>query len=99
MSEIEFLNWVRGPGFQFAVIIFVAGVIIRITEILMLGRKKNLAEAKGSEMRSGMRTIITRSIPEKKRFRSIYVRHRRRLYVSPGFIHQHFLFCSAYLDV
>ena len=29
MSEIEFLNWVRGPGFQIAAIIFVAGVIIR----------------------------------------------------------------------
>ena len=45
MSEIEFLSWVRGPGFQIAVIIFVAGVIIRLGEILLLGRKTNLAEA------------------------------------------------------
>ena len=65
MSEIEFLNWVRGPGFQIATIIFVAGVIIRIVEILLLGRKTNLAEAKGSEMRSGLRTIVSRSIPDK----------------------------------
>ncbi len=68
MSEIEFLNWVRGPGFQIATIIFVAGVIIRFAEILLLGRKTNLAEAKGSEMRSGLRTIVTRSLPDKGTF-------------------------------
>jgi len=62
MSEIEFLQWVRGPAFQIAVIIFTAGVIIRFAEILLLGRKPNLAEAKGSEMRGGLRTIVTRSI-------------------------------------
>lgn len=61
MSEIEFLSWVRGPGFQIAVIIFTFGTIIRLAEIMMLGRKPNLAEAKGSEMMSGLRTILTRS--------------------------------------
>ena len=65
MSEIEFLNWVRGPAFQIAIVIFVAGVIIRIVEILMLGRKKNIAEAKGSEMSSGIKTIFTRLVPDK----------------------------------
>ena len=65
MSEIELLNWARGSGFQIAVIIFVAGVIIRILEILLLGRKANLAEAKGSEMSGGIKTIFSRSIPDK----------------------------------
>ena len=69
MSEIEFLNWVRGPGFQIAVIIFIAGVIIRFAEILLLGRKTNLAEAKGSEMGGGLRTIVTRSVPDKSTFK------------------------------
>jgi len=64
MSEIEFLNWVRGPGLQIATIILVAGVVIRILEILLLGRKANLAEAKGSEMSSGLRTVFTRSFPD-----------------------------------
>lgn len=64
MSEIEFLNWVRGQGFQIAIIIFIAGVIIRFAEILLLGRKTNLAEAKGSEMGGGLRTIVTRSVPD-----------------------------------
>ncbi len=68
MSEIEFLDWVRGPGFQIAVIIFVAGVIIRFAEILLLGRKPNLAEAKGSAMRGGLRTIVSRSFPDKSTF-------------------------------
>ena len=74
MSEIEFLSWVRGPAFQIAIIIFVAGVIIRILEILMLGRKANLAEGKGSEMLSGLRTIVTRSVPDKNTLkRSSYI--------------------------
>lgn len=69
MSEIEFLNWVRGPAFEIATVIFIAGVIIRILEIFLLGRKTNLAEAKGSEMSSGLRTIVSRSIPDKHTFK------------------------------
>jgi len=69
MSEIEFLDWVRGPGFQIAVIIFIAGVIIRFSEIVLLGRKPNLAEAKGSAMRGGLHTIISRSFPDKSTFK------------------------------
>ena len=69
MTEIEFLNWVRGPGFQFASIILVAGVVIRLFEILMLGRKANLAEARGAEISSGLRTIFTRSIPTHETFK------------------------------
>ena len=69
MTEIEFLNWVRGQGFQIATIIFVAGVVIRILEILMLGRKANLAEAKGAEMPNGLKTIFTRSIPDPDTFK------------------------------
>ena len=65
MSEIELLSWVRGDGFQIAVFIFVAGVVIRILEILLLGRNKNLAEAKGSEMSGGLKTVFSRSVPDK----------------------------------
>jgi len=79
MNEIDFLNWVRGTGLQIATIIFVAGVIIRILEIFLLGRKANLAEAKGSEMKSGLRTIITRSVPLKTTFQ------RSALTVVTGF--------------
>ena len=64
MTEIEFLSWVRGTGFQIASAIFVFGVIVRLLGILMLGRKANLAEANGSEMAGGLRTVATRFIPE-----------------------------------
>ena len=91
MSEIEFLSWVRGPGFQIAIIIFVAGVIIRFAEILLLGREKNLAEAKGSEMRSGLRTIVTRSIPDKSTFQ------RSMFTVTAGYIFHIGLFVTIFL--
>jgi hypothetical protein len=64
MTEIEFLSWVRGTGLQWATVIFVAGVVIRLFEILSLGQKTNHAEAKGSAMAGGLRTIATRMLPE-----------------------------------
>ena len=69
MSEIELLSWARGPGLQWATIIFVAGVVIRLLEILLLGRKANLAEAKGSDLTSGLKTIVTRTVPDRTTFR------------------------------
>lgn len=91
MSEIEFLNWVRGQGFQIAIIIFIAGVIIRFAEILLLGRKTNLAEAKGSEMIGGLRTIVTRSVPEKS------VLKRSTFTIVAGYIFHIGLFVTIFL--
>ncbi|MGB5716381.1 MAG: hypothetical protein WBN81_04720 [Gammaproteobacteria bacterium] len=65
MSETEFLLWVRGPAFQVATIIFLLGVVVRILEILVLGRKPDLAEARGSAVAGGLRTLITRSFAER----------------------------------
>lgn len=91
MSEIEFLNWVRGPGFEIAVVIFIAGVIIRLIEILMLGRKPNLAEAKGSEMSGGMHTIVSRSIPDSETFK------RSTFTIVAGYIFHIGLFVTIFL--
>lgn len=91
MSEIEFLNWVRGQGFQIAVIIFVAGVIIRFGEILLLGRKANLAEAKGSEMIGGLQTVVSRSVPDKSTFK------RSTFIVVAGYIFHIGLFVTIFL--
>lgn len=91
MNEIDFLNWVRGPAFQIASIIFVAGIIIRIIEILMLGRKANLAEAKGSEMISGIRTIFSRFKPEKS------VLKRSAFIIVAGYIFHIGLFVTIFL--
>lgn len=69
MNDIEFLNWVRGPAFEIASIIFVAGVIIRILEILLIGRKPQYAEGKGSAMASGLRTVVSRTLPAQGTFK------------------------------
>lgn len=91
MSEIEFLNWVRGPGFQIATVIFVAGLVIRMMEILLLGRKTNLAEANGPEMSSGLKTIITRSIPDPDTF------NRSTFIVVAGYIFHIGLFVTIFM--
>jgi len=65
MSETEFLMWVRGPAFQVATLVFVIGVFVRLLEVLLLGRKANLAEARGSAMAGGLRTILTRMWPDR----------------------------------
>jgi nitrate reductase gamma subunit len=57
--------WVRGPALQFATVVFVLGVVVRIFEILILGRKANLAEPRGSAVAGGLRTIITRTVPDR----------------------------------
>ncbi len=91
MTEIEFLGWVRGTGFQLATVIFIAGVIIRLVEIVMLGRKANLAEPGGSEMRSGLRTIISRMIPDKSTFQ------RSSFTIVSGYIFHIGLFICIFL--
>lgn len=63
MNATDFLMWVRGTGLQIALVIFVFGVILRLLEILLLGRKKNLAELRGGGFSAGLRTVITRSVP------------------------------------
>jgi nitrate reductase gamma subunit len=64
MTETELLLWARGPALQVATIIFLLGILVRILEILVLGRKANLAEARGSAVAGGLRTIVSRSFPD-----------------------------------
>jgi nitrate reductase gamma subunit len=65
MTETELLMWVRGPALQVATVIFVFGILVRILEILVLGRKPNLAEARGSAVAGGLRTIVTRMVADR----------------------------------
>lgn len=63
MTGSDFLLWVRGPAFEAATVIFVFGVLVRLIEILALGKKTDLAVAKGNAKSAGLRTIFTRSLP------------------------------------
>lgn len=92
MTEIELLSWARGPGLQIATIVFVAGVVIRIFEILVLGRKASLAEAKGPEMSSGLRTMITRTVPDRTTFK------RSSVTIVSGYIFHIGLFVICFLS-
>lgn len=66
MNSAEFLLWVRGTGLNIAVAIFTLGMLIRLVEILMLGRRQNLAELRSNGSSAGLRTIISRSVPADK---------------------------------
>ena len=92
MNETELLLWARGPGLEYATIIFVFGVVLRLIEIFMLGRKKNLSELRASGVAAGIRTMFTRSVPlDKNTFRrSVYT-------VVAGYIFHIGLFVSLFL--
>lgn len=63
MTAEALLAWVRGPGMQIALGIFFLGITIRIVEMLMIGRKPDLAVARKPGTAAGWRTIFHRSLP------------------------------------
>jgi len=63
-DPMEFLLWVRGPAFDVAVTIFVLGILLRLLEIFLLGRKTNYAVPRGGEWGPGFRTLVTRSVAD-----------------------------------
>lgn len=65
----EFLIWTRGDAFNIAVGIFFIGILIRILEILILGRKVDFSEPRGTEWGPGMKNIVTRSIVDHGTFK------------------------------
>lgn len=62
MSELEFLTWVRGPGLNIAIVVFILGVLWRLFEIYSLGRKQDLAAPRRRPGASGLHTIWRRSL-------------------------------------
>lgn len=66
MDANELLAWARGPGFDIALVIFIAGMLLRLLEVLSLGKKPDLSAARGSGAQGGIRTIFTRFAPRKQ---------------------------------
>jgi nitrate reductase gamma subunit len=65
MSDpMGFLLWVKGPMFEWAIAIFALGLLVRLAEIFILGRKPNYAEPRAGEWGPGMRTVFTRSFAD-----------------------------------
>lgn len=63
MNEMELLTWVRGPGLNIAIGLFILGMLWRLVEIYTLGRKKDLAPARSVSGASGWHTVVRRSMP------------------------------------
>ncbi|MEZ5721989.1 MAG: hypothetical protein R3D59_10250 [Paracoccaceae bacterium] len=63
-AYFDFLMWVRGPGFNIALVILVGGILLRLIEILVLGRKTDYAQPKGNGLAQGIKTIFTRSVAQ-----------------------------------
>lgn len=63
MNELAFLTWVRGPGLNIAIAIFVLGVLWRLIEIFAIGRKKDLSEPRRRFGASGLFTLFRRFVP------------------------------------
>lgn len=96
--EQEMLLWVRGPGLQIAAAVFVIGMVYRVLHIFMLGRKKSLAQARGSEWSGGLRTMWRRSFVTTK------LSARGNFTVITGFLFHigffvTFLFLSQHIDL
>ena len=68
MDANELLAWARGPGFDIALLIFVVGMLLRLLEIISLGKKPDLSAPRGSGASGAVRTIITRSLPRAQVF-------------------------------
>ncbi|PLY11992.1 MAG: hypothetical protein C0631_17925 [Sedimenticola sp.] len=94
MSEpMDFLLWVRGPAFDVAALIFVIGVVVRFFEIFSLGRKANFSEPRGTEFGPGMKSVLTRSLPEPGMFK------RQPLTILVGYVFHIGLLISLILFV
>lgn len=63
MTPLDLLTLVRGPILDGALIVFAAGTVIRLFEILSLGRKPDLSAPRPNSPGSGWSTVLTRSLP------------------------------------
>jgi nitrate reductase gamma subunit len=63
---MDLLAFAKGPGMQWAITIFVVGVLWRLVGILLLRGKKDLSEPRSRAAWKGLRLIALRSWPRKE---------------------------------
>jgi nitrate reductase gamma subunit len=63
MTHLDLLTFARGSALNWALIIFVIGIVLRLFEIFGLSRKADLATPRTHSPGSGWRTMLARSIP------------------------------------
>jgi len=63
---MDLLTFARGPGLQWAVTIFVIGVLWKLVGLILLRAKPDLSEPREPSAWKGLRLIVTRSWPRKE---------------------------------
>jgi nitrate reductase gamma subunit len=69
MSHLDLLTFARGSALNWALVIFIAGIVLRLFEIYSLGRKPDLAAPRSDSPGNGWRTMFTRSLPPEGMFK------------------------------
>ena len=95
-AYFDLLMWARGPGFDIALTIMVGGILLRLVEIFVLGRKKDFAAPKGNAVLQGIKTIFTRSRPRKGMMKEAPVTYIAGYLFHIGFFVA-FLFLGAHI--
>jgi nitrate reductase gamma subunit len=63
MNALDLLTFARGSALNWALMLCVAGIVLRLFEIFGLARKADLAKPRADSPGSGWRTLVTRSLP------------------------------------
>lgn len=75
--DTELLMWAKGPGLQWATLIMLLGLTMRVAQILLLKRPPDYSVAKSNRLLSaGMKTIFRRFLPPQgmmKKGRFVYI--------------------------
>jgi nitrate reductase gamma subunit len=98
------LDFARGPALEWSLIILVAGVVWRFAGTILLGRKKDLSKPRRkTEVRDGLKTIFSRSLPEHQFEKKIRFQHAAgytwhiALFIAVLFSAPHILFFESVL--
>jgi nitrate reductase gamma subunit len=63
---MDLLSFARGPGMEWAITIFVVGILWRLTGLLFLKHKLDLSEPRNPANWKGLKLIVTRSWPREE---------------------------------
>jgi nitrate reductase gamma subunit len=70
------LEFARGPGMQWALVIFAFGVVWRLVGSFLLARNRDLSQPKGTRtIKAGVRAMIMRSVPPHELEKQITFQH------------------------
>lgn len=94
----DLLMWARTTGFNIALVVLVAGILLRVVEIVVLGRAKDFAKPKGSPVGQGIKTVFTRSVPRKGMMKEAPVTYVGGYIFHLGFAIA-FLFLGAHISL